>query len=305
MGAGVARARELARLITDELIKVLGLRPELGSRLLFGLLAGVPTGRFARLAAQFDQRVAAVGFREACRWALPRFVREVQVFVQDSIPCEGPLLVAANHPGTVDSLAIAASLPRHDLRVVASGLPFLRGLPAARPHLICAGSDPHQRMGVVRESVRHLRRGGALLIFPSGNVDPDPAVLPGAEAALDTWSPSLGLMLRSVPETRVLPAIISGVLAPGFLRNPLARRRATPRERQKVAEFLQTVQQMVLPRTLALRARLTFGRPLRLHELAAGNDAAQLTQAVVDAARRLLADHLGAGAPPARGEFAP
>lgn len=303
MGAGVARARELTRLITDELIKVLGLRPERGSRLLFGLLAGVPTGRFARLAAQFDRRVAAVGFREACRWVLPRFVREVQVFLQDVIPSEGPLLVAANHPGTVDSLAIAASLPRQDLRVVASGLPFLRGLPSARPHLIYAGSDPHQRMGVVREAVRRLRRGGALLIFPSGNVDPDPAVLPGAEQALQAWSPSLGVMVRSVPETRVVPAIVSGVLAPGFLRNPLARLRPTARERQKAAEFLQTVQQMVLPHTLALRARLTFGRPLRLYDLAAGGDAAQLTQAVIDAARGLLADHLGAraAAPQGRG----
>jgi hypothetical protein len=38
---------------------------------------------------------------------------------------------------------------------------------------------------LIKNSFRHLREGGSVLIFPSGTVDPDPALFSNAPLALD------------------------------------------------------------------------------------------------------------------------
>ncbi len=283
---------ELSRTIQQEIWKVLGLSPETHLQHLFSPLIGPPAHRFARVAAEFDRMVAESGFLEAIRSVLPRFVSQVEVAGHTLVPTSGPLLVAANHPGGADALAVAASLLRDDLKIVVSALPFVRELPNSARHLIyTARADAHQRMEVVRSAIRHLREGGALLIFPRGVLEPDPQVLPGAHESLADWSPSLGIIARSVPQLEIVTAIVSGVLSHRSLRNPLAKLRKEPRERQKLAEILQIIQQMLLPRRMMLNARLSFGAPLSAAELD-GHDARSITQQVVDRARRLLDDHL-------------
>jgi hypothetical protein len=195
----------------------------------------------------------------------------------------------------VDGLAIVASLERTDLKVVATDIPFVRGLPATARHLIYISLEPHARAGALRSVIGHLRDGGSVLIFPSGNVDPDPAVLPGAERALDGWSRSLDLIMRSVPETRVLLTIVSDVLLPALVRNPLTRLRTELRDRQKLAEFLQVSMQMLLRWGPALTARLSLSEPLRALELQAEEAGLTPTRALVENAKRLLAEHIAWG----------
>jgi hypothetical protein len=143
----------------------------------------------------------------------------------------------------------------------------------------------------VRESIRHLREGGSLLIFPRGQVEPDPAHLPGALEAVSQWSPSVGLIVKSVPETQVVPAVVSGVLAPSSLRNPLTRIRSSARDRQMLAEFLQIIQQMLLPRRIAVAAQVRFGRPF-----VAGTDRPAspraLSDEIIESVRQLLHDQV-------------
>lgn len=292
-----AKVHRLRRHITDEVIKALGMTPSRWTRAVLGPLVYTPAHRFSQIAAEFDERIAAVGLIEAARWALGQFRTRVDVSYQGSVPKEGPLLITSNHPGTVDSLAIVASVERPDLRIVASAMPFVRSLPLTARHLIYATRDTHDRMGAVRSMIRHLREGGAILIFPSGRVDPDPAVLPGAEEALADWSPSTGLVLRTVPETRVLMGIVSGVLSSVHLRNPIARLRKGIRERQLLAEFVQVIRQMILGGGDMLTARLTLSPPLAIDELGLpGVGAKELTQALVQKAQILLREHLAAGA---------
>jgi hypothetical protein len=143
--------------------------------------------------------------------------------------------------------------------------------------------------------IRHLRDGGSVLIFPSGNVDPDPAILPGADRALDGWSRSLDLLLRSVPETRVLLTIVSDVLLPSLALNPLTRLRKELRDRQKIAEFLQVSLQMILRWGPSLTARLSLGEPLGAADLQDRAHGESPTHVLVDNAKRLLADHLSWG----------
>jgi hypothetical protein len=251
---------------------------------------GLPAHLFARLAAEFDHHVAQSGLMEAVRWVLPRFVEGVHALGTENIPTTGPLVIASNHPGAYDGLVIASCLPRDDLKIMVTDRPFLRGLHAASPHLIYTPRDTEGRMGVVRQAVHHLREGGSLLIFAHGNVEPDPALVPGAEEALEGWSPSVPLFLRRVPGASLVVTIVSGVLAPSALQHPLARLREGWQARQLLAEVLQVSQQMLLRRRFGLAPTVRFAAPLMAGDVEEVPYARAALAAIVARARELLAD---------------
>ncbi len=173
-----------------------------------------------------------------------------------------------------------------DLKVVASGLGFLRHLPELSRHLIYVPRyDTQGRMGVVRSVIHHLAEGGAVLIFPGGNIEPDPAVLPGAPDALGSWSNSLEVVLRRVPQAQVVVSIVSGVLTRAALRNPLSPFLRTGRDRQKVAEIVQVGLQMLLRTPLGLAPRVTFTR------LPADEPRETRMAQLLSAARRQIDEH--------------
>jgi hypothetical protein len=251
-------------------------------------LVWLPAHRFARLAAEFDCYVAQHGLTAAAREALRRFVDDTRACGAENIPTTGPLVVASNHPGSYDSLLIASLLARDDLKVFASDVPFLRSMVATSPHLIYTAHDNHMRMAAVREGVRHLQAGGALLVFASAQVDPDPALLPGAQEALQKWSPSLPLFQRLVPETDLLISIVSGVLAPSCFRHPLTRLRREQRLKQFLAEFIQISQQVLFGRRFPLTPTVRFAKPLTAAELDGGRDAQATLAAILARAQKLL-----------------
>jgi len=218
--------------------------------------------RFALPAVEFDEDVSRFGFNEAARRFLRHFVHEMHVRGAERIPAEGPLLVVSNHPGTVDGLAIAAHLPRPDLKIVVSGVPFIRHLRAAANHLIYSSLDTVERMLVVRSAIRHLQEGGAVLLFPSGGLDPDPAAMPGALQELEAWSPSLEVILRRVPAARVVVTAVSGVLHPLWARSPVIYLRRGRRNQQRVAEFFQVIQQVLFPNSLRVSPSVCFAEPI-------------------------------------------
>jgi len=162
----------------------------------------------------------------------------------------------------VDGLVIAAQLPRPDLKIIISGVPFIRSLHATTNHLIYSSLDTFERVNVVRSTIRHLRNNGAILLFPSGGIDPDPAVMPGAVDEVDCWSPSLDVILRSVPSARVVVTAVSGVLHPAWVGNPLTRLRSGRRNQQRIAEFLQIIQQVLFPDSLLVSPTISFAAPL-------------------------------------------
>jgi hypothetical protein len=251
----------------------------------------VPTERFAHVGARFDHWVRHLGFAEAARRLLPTFYTGYQAFGREHIPQSGPLLVTSNHPGVADGLVIAASVGRDDLKVVAGDIPFLMSLPSVREHFLFATRDTHQRMAILRSAIRHLRTGGSLLIFPSGHIDPDPAVLPGAREALDEWSPSVELMLRRAPDARVLVTIVSGVLARACTRSPVTWARKLPRDRQRIAEFIQVIQQMVFERSFSLVPDVSFAEPVTLEDLQDAGGLSGAMDALVSHAQRLFTRH--------------
>lgn len=248
----------LRNTLMDEINSAFGL-PKAGLiRRIMDPIYWLPADRFAQLGARFDQIVADLGFCEAARWILPHFVQNTSIIKDEQIPSEGPLLITSNHPGTVDTLAISANLSRDDIKIIATGIPFVNNLPFTRQHIIFVTQNIQVRMLAMRAAIRHLQDGGALLIFPSGGLDPDPAVLPGAKESIARWSPSLEIILRKVPQTQILISIVSNVLSKSVLKNPLINLQKGFRERQKLAEFLQVIQQLVSYKNFNLTPNISF-----------------------------------------------
>lgn len=275
----------LTAINTGDLLEALGLGGVRRGRRLLELLCRRPARRFAEQVAAYDRLVGERGLGEGAVWALQRLVGRLEVAGRAQVPTEGPLLVVANHPSLSDSLALFASLPRADLRVVARERPFLQALPATGRSLISLPEQADGRLAVTRRVIGHLRQGGAVLAFPRGEIEPDPALLPGAVESLGRWSKSIGLFVRLAPRSRVVPAIVSGVLSPAAQRHPLTRLRRLPRDRELLGAMLQ----VVVPAYQAVTVRVAFGRPIAAAELlAAGPDAGAIAEQIIEQARRLI-----------------
>ncbi|HSN77580.1 MAG TPA: 1-acyl-sn-glycerol-3-phosphate acyltransferase [Anaerolineae bacterium] len=277
--------------VLREFFWLLGLPEERPLRRALQPVLGPVVGRFTDLAAEFDQSVARVGLPAAIRPYIPRFTRRFMAVGADHVPDSGPALLVSNHPGAYDLFGVLSQLPRADVRVIVSDISILRHLPATSPHFILIGRTEQSRMTAVRAAVRHLREGGVLFIFPGGIVDPDPAFMPGAAVALQRWSPSLELFLRRAPETQVVSVVVSGVLSPAWLRSPVTRLREQAKDRQKVAEAFQVIQQLLLPGSLRTNPLITFGPPLPAVDLLRSDAPVSALQAIVDHQRVLLLLH--------------
>jgi putative hemolysin len=284
----------LTQYITDEVFRIFKQSPESWIRRNLGPALHLPAHRFATLAANFDADILEYGFREATIRIISKYILGFEARNTDKIPQEGPLLITSNHPGTIDSLVITASVPRPDLKIIATGIPFIESLRNAADHLIYTPRlGIHERMQVVRSAIHHLREGGAVLIFPSGRIDPDPDLSPKEAADFGRWSHSVELMLKQVPQTQVLVTIVSGVLSAKWRWNPLVRLMGDDLKQRSVAEVFQIIQSIILPKLNRVEPRLTFSDPLTTDQLAQTNQ--DLLDSMIEHARCLMEDHLAEG----------
>ena len=277
-------ADPLIEINLDDLLDALGLQTLRGAwpRVMLRPLVG----RFTRTVRAFDDRVGAAGLADASAWVLQRLAGGLQVAGAAHIPMQGPLLVLANHPGMTDTVALFASLKmRPDLRVIARDRPFLRALPHASSSLILlADADDNSRVRALYAGLKHLRRGGALLTFPAGEIEPDPAAAGRGPAvdALQAWSESSALIARAVPQARIVTAIVSQVVSGRSLHHPLTRLRRHTADRERLAAAMQ----ILWPPYQAMPARVAFSAPLRAADT---QSAAELRQAIVALASALMA----------------
>jgi hypothetical protein len=251
-----------------------------------------PIDSIALLFSDIDATIGRDGIDAGFAKLLVRFVKDPLINGAENLPAEGPLIIASNHPGAYDVLLIGSTLGRRDLRIVTSTAPLYHVMTSFHKHTIEVGTTPEGGMRAIREGVRHVRDGGALLIFPSGLVDPDPDVLPGAREALAAWRPGIEALVNLAPHAAVVPAIASGVLAPRWINNRLLRLQKVEWQRRKLAEMLQVVQQVVWPQTKKLSPRLTYGPPTSGEELHQQAGSKAVLPLLIERAQALLSLHM-------------
>jgi 1-acyl-sn-glycerol-3-phosphate acyltransferase len=217
-------ADELARISAAEMVAALGVRGapswvRRGLSLPF-LVASQPLG--STLAA-FDSAVTTHGIADAARRALGDF--RVQLEVRRPQAPEGPCLVLANHPGAYDALSLMSAVGRDDLLILAADREFLRALPRLSRHLLPVGERPEQRARTLRRARHHLLRGGAVLHFPAGAIEPDADFEPKKSRWLGPWQPGASALVAGCARAggHVMLAGVRGVHSPRAKRAWLNR----------------------------------------------------------------------------------
>lgn len=284
--------RILSDTLIFELTKALGFSQEGGVGKAVRPLFEKATRSFAELGVGLDRVVAESGVAAGARWVLPRFVKNFTARGVENIPAQGPLVIASNHPAACDSLVISAHVERPDYKIIIGDIPFFEHLPHVSQYAIYAPdpSDIHGRMQVIRQSIRHLEAGGALLLFARGNIEADPEIMPDADAEFGLWSRSLEIFLKRVPRTRVLVTIVSGVIARSAFRHPITWFRKRRPDRQRLAFMFQMMRQILSGKEIfGLVPRVSFGEVIAPSE---DLPQAQALEAITTSARGLLQSHL-------------
>lgn len=150
------------------------------------------------------------------------------------IPTDGPSMVVSNHPfGGLEGIILAEVLlqVRGDVRILANHL--LTRIPELAPMIIPV--DPFhpgldgRNVPALREALRWLKGGGAVLAFPAGEVS---HWRPGGVAD-PSWSPHVVGLARTV-DAKVLPVFVHGHNSFAFqvagLVHPRLRTLMLPRE---------------------------------------------------------------------------
>lgn len=110
---------------------------------------------------------AGIAYGYRMFWAVARAsgMLRLDAGVLDTLRDEPGLIVVANHPSMLDALMLVARLPRSACIMKASllGNVFL-GAGARLARYVSNGSP----MGMVRQAVHDLQRGGQLVMFPEG-----------------------------------------------------------------------------------------------------------------------------------------
>jgi len=285
-------AEEITDVLFNQLLKVMGLkRSNWLSWLLFFILSA-PIRKMSTIVVELDRNIANKGFHTAVTQFMGYFIANTQIHGAEAIPQTGPLMVVCNHPAATDILLLIASIRRDDLKVLASDISIIQKLPNIAEHSIPVPYHIPSRLQTVRRVIQHLNSGGAILLFPRGDVEPDPTVSPGAEESLAGWSPSIELFLRRVPQTITVVAIASGVLSKKWFNNPLFRLWKKYEQRQKVAEIFQITSQLLTGKMPKSTPMINFSVPLTMDDLGGKNSPeGTLFVNLIEQARYLLAQH--------------
>jgi hypothetical protein len=283
---------EVVDALFAQLLGVMGIKhPNWFTRAVLSIF-NLPVKGMSTLLVELDRNTNQNGWNSAVNHFLDYFITEVNLVGVERIPPEGPLLVVCNHPAAYDAAILGACIGRDDLKIMASDIALIQIFPNIREHMIPVPYDIPARLQTVRSTIRHLQNGGAVLVFPRGDVEPDPSVSPGAEQSLSGWSHSIELFLHNVPQTKSVVAIVSGILSKSWYKNPMINLWKKYEQRQKVAEIFQVSYQLLTGRKPNVKPMVSFSAPLTISDLG-GVDApeGELLASLIEQARHLLQGH--------------
>lgn len=244
---------------------------------------------FAEILLRVDRSLAAGDVRQSANLALD-YLTDGQEFIgEERVPREAPLLVVANHAGGGDSLGALSCVARNDSSVVAGKRPMLAALPNVSRHLIFLETDPVGRMGNMREIIEKLEAGQAVILFPKGLLEPDPALAPGALQSLKAWSQSAGIFLSKVPEARLLPLLISQTVAPKAWKSLFVAWSKNLKRRHQIAMITQFAMQRLHPgKDWQIPIRVQVGKAYDPRELSNTLDPREINDSIQQVMSELL-----------------
>ncbi|MCA9883694.1 MAG: 1-acyl-sn-glycerol-3-phosphate acyltransferase [Anaerolineae bacterium] len=236
--------------------------------------------RFAGDVITFHE-LAAHDLKRPSQWVVEQLCSDLTVNGAENLPHSGPLIVTCNHPGVMDAMAVFASLPRTDTKVIARTRNLLDVLPNIRQHIIFVAEEHSQHVATLRQAIAHLQNGGTIVTFPAGEIEPDPQLYSqSAQDFTKNWSKSVALLARQVPGTIIVPAAIGGVIAERARETWLARRYHKPATRDWVAATLQ----FMFKRYRDAHPTLYFGQPI-----ASADDRTALHAVILEQTKGLMA----------------
>jgi 1-acyl-sn-glycerol-3-phosphate acyltransferase len=249
------------------------------------LLFAFPALRFSYQMGRFDREVHLRGLRAAARRLLSRYYAGGDGPALE-VPAAGPVLIVANHPGMGDALTLFSAISRTDLYVAVKERDFFRAMPGLARSLIVIPETAAGRLAAIRRMVEVLAGGHALVLFPAGAIEPDPA---GDQKILKPWSSLAGALLRASGRRSagcaVVPVVLSNLLNRRTANTLLARTRRDPEARAQLAALLD----LLLRRTRRQSPRPKSREPqlFGAAELA-GSSAEELTSRVRESMQALL-----------------
>jgi len=193
----------------------------------------------ARVSISLEQIIARDGHLQGVSQALMDILtQELRIHHATVIPSTKPILFVGNHAGMGDSFSVFASSSRTDIHTLVFNNGMLQGLPLFLQFAIVIDKDnPTQAL---RDSVRHLKQGKSVLMFPRGQIEDDPALyLDLAIESLSEWSSSIEFFVKHVPDLQVIPFAVGGVISRRALNNPITQRYKTRNNRHFLAATFQ------------------------------------------------------------------
>lgn len=208
-------------------------------------LGSKPAGWLADLLSRIDEQLAETSLSETAIRAISTLSDGLEINSQEAVPTSGPLLVVANHPGLIDILGVLAILRREDVKIVAQRKGFMRVLRNINRLMLTLDPDSNSKLKTIREIIQALNNDMVVIIFPSGQLEPDPAIVPDAAIALQGWSDSIGVFLDKVPKTKLLPVLVSGILTEKAWNSRFAKLGSNQKRRQQFAMATQFIAQRI------------------------------------------------------------
>jgi len=182
---------------------------------------------------------------QAIAWVLLRVGYRLRTEGLEHLPSRGGVILACNHLSFLDPVAIGAACPRRVTFLAREPLfeepvlgPFMRFMG------VIAVERPNTDVGL-RQAVRALRRGGAVVIFPEGGRQ--------FSGRVGTAKPGVGL-LAAHADVPVVPVLLEGTfqalppgagwLRPAKIRVAFGPRIAYPRGRLSEVAYHQLARQV-------------------------------------------------------------
>lgn len=223
----------------------------------------LPTVFFVLRLMEFDRRLKRDGVPPAMGWVLSRYYGGMSL-IAGMVPPSGPVLLAGNHPGLGDLPALSVAAGRYDLVAVAKRRELTEEMSGVLGRCIVIDDSLRSRAEAVRSIVRTLRAGGAVVVYPAGEIERDPSVFTTASEFLGKWPPVLDAIHRRLEReglrVPVVPVYTEGV----HHVPPVLRRLVHAGRTQKSREGRAALSTMITRRARRYPVRIAVGEAVYL-----------------------------------------